>query len=294
MTTKGILVFARNNSQIDYVMQAYHLAKRASKHLNLPTTIVTDSSEYLKSKYSDWNTVFDRVISIVWDEKDLKEDTTFPKTEEHSLKRYYDGTLSQKRLEFKNETRTLSYELTPYDETIVLDTDFLIANNILLNCFKQQNDFLLYKDAYDLSGFRVSPEFKRISDVGIDFYWATAVFFRKTPVNKVFFNLLQHVQENYSHYISIFQMTHYVYRNDHAFSIAVHIMNGYQKGNFAAPMPGMLYFTLDKDIILEIKDDEFLFLVEKEKFAGQYTMVRTKDINVHAMNKFSLNRIFSE
>ena len=52
-TNKGILVFARNNAQIDYCKQAYFLAKRAREYLDVPTSIVTDSTEYLLSTYPD-------------------------------------------------------------------------------------------------------------------------------------------------------------------------------------------------------------------------------------------------
>ena len=48
MKNKGALIFARNNEQVDYLKQAYYLAKRITKYLNLPTTVVTDSVEYLK------------------------------------------------------------------------------------------------------------------------------------------------------------------------------------------------------------------------------------------------------
>jgi len=40
--TKGILVFAYNNADIDYVKQAAFLAGRSKEFLNLPFSIVTD------------------------------------------------------------------------------------------------------------------------------------------------------------------------------------------------------------------------------------------------------------
>ena len=45
--SKGALVFARNNAQVDYVKQAHFLAKRIKKYLNIGTTVVTDSKDYL-------------------------------------------------------------------------------------------------------------------------------------------------------------------------------------------------------------------------------------------------------
>ena len=48
----------------------------------------------------------------------------------------------------------------------------------------------------------------------------------------MFFDLIKHIEENYIHYRNMYQFKTSVYRNDFAFSIAVHIMNGYQTGNF--------------------------------------------------------------
>jgi len=279
--TKGVLVFARNNSQIDYVKQAYYMATRVQKFLNIPVSIVTDNSDYLKKTFSDYKSVFDKII-----------DTGF--TDTYTLKRYNDGTLAGRQLEFKNDTRTLAYNLTPYDETLLLDSDFLVNNDVLNNCFSSNKDFLIYKDAYDLANFRDYSEFDYVSDTSVPFYWATCVFFRKTVSNKIFFDLLQHIQQNWFHYNSIFQINSSVYRNDHAFSIAIHIMNGYQQGTFAGKMPGKLFYTTDKDILHEINDRTFLFLIEKENYLGEYTPIRFKNHNIHVMNKFSLGRIIDK
>lgn len=279
--TKGVLLFARNNSQVDYVKQAYSLAFRISKYLSLPTTLVTDNLDYLKSAYSDYESVFDSVIILDY-------------TNNYTLKRYHDGTLAQKRLEFKNDTRPLAYDLSPYDETLLLDTDIVIADKNFLQCFDQSKDFLIYKDAYDLANFRNYKEFEYISDTSVDFYWATCIFFRKTFENKIFFDLVKHVQENWQHYNSIFQINSNVYRNDHAFSLAIHIMNGYQSGDFAGKMPGKLFYTTDKDELVKLNDDKFLFLIEKENHIGEYTAIKFKRNTVHVMNKFSLNRIIDK
>lgn len=279
--TQGVLIFARNNSQIDYVKQAYFLATRISKYMSLPVSIATDCIDYLKNSFPNYDTVFDKIIELPW-------------LETANLRRYHDGTLSGKQLQFKNDSRSQAFDLTPYDETLLLDSDFIVSNNVLLQAFRQSKDLLLYKTGYDLANFRDCSEFEYISDAGVDFYWATAVFFRKTLENKIFFDLIKHIQENWMHYNSIFQINSNLFRNDFAFSIAVHIMNGYQQGDFAGNMPGKLFYTIDRDLLFEIKEDSFLVLVEKEKYLGEYTPIRFQGNNLHVMNKFSLNRIIGE
>ena len=275
---KGVLIFARNNAQIDYIKQAHFLAKRIKEYLDLPTTIVTDSIDYLKNAYKDYKTVFDQVIEV-------------PLTTSLSRKRYYDGTNVFKQLEFKNDLRTSAYDLTTYEETLMLDSDYIVSNDLFKNCFTQDHDFLIFKEAHDLSGFRDNAQFVHISDTSVDFYWATCVFFRKTKANKIFFDLTKHIQENWQHYNSIFQINRRTFRNDWVFSIAIHIMNGYQRGDFSHTMPGTMYFTTDKDILWELKDDNFLFLIQKENYLGEYTPLKVKGSSVHVINKFSLNRI---
>ena len=131
MRSKGALIFARNNAQVDYIKQAHYLAKRITKYLGIPTTIVTDSIEYMKETYTDYDTVFDQVIEV-------------PFARALSEKRYFDGSGVYKQLEFKNDLRTQAYELSPYDETILLDSDYIIANDVLTHCFEQDSNFLIY------------------------------------------------------------------------------------------------------------------------------------------------------
>jgi hypothetical protein len=272
--SKGVLLFAFNNESVNYIKQANFLASRIRKYLNLPTSIVTDVS--IATKYPNYVANFDKII--------------FLSPENMSTKRYQDGALYKTKLNFKNAGRELSYELSPYEETLVMDTDYIIASNTLSNCFVQHKDLLLYKDAVHLGIYSDTPEFKTISDTSVDFYWATVIFFRKTELNKIFFDLVKHIKENYWHYRSVFQFSNTTYRNDFAFSIAAHIMNGYQQGNFIGKMPGTKFYTIDRDVLVDITDNTFKFLVEKENRLGEYTLAQIKDNDIHIMNKFSLER----
>lgn len=291
---KGVLVYARNNSQVDYIKQSVFLAERAKSFLNLPTSIVTDCPDFLKDRYPNWHTIFDRVISIVWNEENLSENTVLSRTENHPLKKYHDGSLVEKKLEWKNEGRPSAYDVSPYKETLLLDSDIIISNDQWSKCFDQKHDFLIYDQCYELLDLDREGIFTRISDTSVDFYWASAVFFRKTEKNRVFFELVKHIQENWQHYCSIFQVNTPYYRNDYAFSIAIHIMNGYETANFAHNLPGKLYFVTDKSILWQILDESLLFLLEKPRYVGEYTPLRIKNANVHCMNKFSLNRCIDE
>ena len=99
--SKGIVVLAQNNNTDNYVDQACLLAMSLKVHnSNTPISIITNDkvpSEYTK--------LFDKIISIPFN--DAAEDA-----------------------EWKVENRWKIYHASPYDETIVMDTDMLVLQNI--------------------------------------------------------------------------------------------------------------------------------------------------------------------
>ena len=277
--SKGVFLFAKNNGQLDYVKQAVFLARRIKKYLNVPVSLATDSPVYLEQTYGTDD--FDKVIKLDY-------------TEEGNMRYFYDGALSKKSAGFKNANRASAYELSPYDETLLLDTDYIISNNLLASVFESDADFMIYKKSSDISQARNEDEFQKIDDVSVDFYWATVVFFKKTETNKKFFDLVKHIEDEWHHYRRTYQIKSHLFRNDFAFSIAIHIMNGFAQGSFAEELPGTMFYTADKDILWQMKNDEMMFLIEKENYTGEYTSIRTKGLTIHVMNKFSLTRMIDE
>mgnify|MGYP000060347704 CR=1 FL=1 len=277
--SKGVFLIARNNIHIDYVKQSVFLAKRIKQYLELPVTIATDSVDYLESAFGTDD--FDKVIGL-------------EHVEESNSRYFFDGTLSKKTASFKNANRASVYDLSPYDETLLMDTDYIVSNSLLKSAFTSTADFLIYKKSNDVAKVRDESEFSKISDTSIDFYWATVVFFRKTATNKIFFDLIKHIEEEYNHYRRVYQITSPLFRNDFAFSIAIHIMNGFQSGDFAQQLPGSMLYTTDKDILWQLNNDKMMFLVQKKDYLGEYTAIKTLGQNIHVMNKISLNRIIDK
>jgi hypothetical protein len=232
-----------------------------------------------------------KIRDDIWEDTRERE-VVFESTPQY--RRYFDGSLSFKRLKFKNDIRIKSFELSPYNETLVIDCDYYINNDNLKYCWEQPHDFLIFKESKDLTGYRHDPRLHTVSDKGVDFYWATVFFFKKNKNTETFFNLLGHIQDNWNYYRHVYQIEHSLYRNDYAYSIGIHIMNGYQKGTWAHSLPGSLYYTTDRDLLLEYNETEMKFLLEKEKHRGEYTLIKTNSLNVHVMNKFSLIRLLDQ
>lgn len=280
--SNGILLFAHNNSQIDYSNMAYIAAKFAKKNLKVPVSLVTDSGtlNWLENNNILAKNEFDKII--------LTDDL---KIKEIHNRRFYDGSLSYKKANFKNNYRAMAYDLTPYSNTLVIDVDFLVVNDNLSSIWDSNSDFMINKKSVDLSKTRSTFEFERISDTGIDFFWATAFFFRKTYWTKTFFDLCQHIVENYNYYRFVYQINEPLLRNDYVFSIAIHIMNGFSNKTCPPPLPATIYYCLDKDELIKVKNStSFLFLIEKKDHLGEYVLTKTENLNIHIMNKFSINR----
>ena len=278
--TRGALIFAQNNSDIDYVQIAIFSAKQVKKHLKIPVTLVTENREYFLATYPEDLSLFDNIIDV--------------NSELSQKKQFNDGSLTSKMLYWKNFSRSDCYNISPYDETIVIDADFIINSDILSRVWNAPTDFAIYKTSYDLARWRDSKAFKYINQTSAPFYWATVFYFRKSEITNAFFTLVQHIRQNWQYYKSLYSIDSETFRNDFAFSIAIHIFNGGTDGVFATPLPGKLYYTMDKDVLVSVKDNSMKFLVEKQQVHGDYTLLTTSNLDVHVMNKYSLARFINE
>jgi hypothetical protein len=142
-----------------------------------------------------------------------------------------------------------------------------------------------------VSPFRTTTEFERIVDTGIDFYWATCVFFRKSTESRLFFDLTKHIQENWNHYRITYGITTSLFRNDFVFSIAAHMLNGFSSNNYVSKFPGTLFFTTDRDHILSLDETTAIFLFTDINNSTNTAAARVEKSNVHIMNKYNFDRI---
>lgn len=271
--TRGVLIFAQNNVEVDYAKISLFAAERVKQYLDVPVTLVTDSREWLLKSQPSAEHVFDTFVDV------------YSNTEQ--TKKFYDGALSSRVLNWKNLSRSDCYDLSPYDETLVIDSDYIISSNNLSNIWNNSQDFLIYKDSFDLAQWRDVRSFKYLNQYSIPFYWATAFYFKKTSVNQSFFDIIKHIKNNWSYYKALYTIDSSVFRNDFAFSIAIHMMGG---ENFATSLPGKMNYILDKDLLIDIADEKLKFLVEKNGYVGEYTAAKTAGLDVHVMNKYSLTR----
>lgn len=273
--TTGALIFAQNTVGVDYVKLSIFCAKRVKQFLNIPVSLATDSVNWLDF-YPEHKDVFDKIIPITGS-------TT-------QVKRFYDGSIAHQTAEWKNLTRYQAFDITPYDRTLVLDSDYIINSKTLLKALDNDYPFQIYRKSFDLAGWRDTSCFQRINPYSVPFYWGTVFIFEKTPATSALFDLIEYIKDNWEYFCIIYKIDGSTFRNDFAFSIAIHIMNGQTEGDFAQELPGLMTYILDKDLLVTIKDNKMKFLVEKAHYHGEYTLVSTNDTDVHIMNKQSLTR----
>ena len=268
---RGVVLFAFNNASVDYIKQAIYCAKRVKKYLQLPVQVITDDVDHIKTF-----PFYEKYVDIV----------TYQPAPLATTKTFNNGLYTSKKLQWKNSARNNAYELSVFDNTLVIDTDLLVSNNKLLSCFDTSEDFMI-ANHYNLVNNKTEHSFNRISDKTISMYWATILYFTKSDTAKTVFDLVSHIKENYTYYRTVYDIVETKFRNDFAFSIAVHMMRGFENSTqWPKQLPSDMWVSTDKDILINITDNTIKLLSHK---SYDYLPVNLKDATVHVMNKFSLN-----
>lgn len=283
--TRGIVLFAVNNSKINYVQLAV-VASKFIKH-NMPGTDIclisdTASIQYWESSTGDQlscHFTFVKKIPETFQER-------FSNSRQYRDTRYYKVQDS-----FRNESRPLVYELSPFDETLLLDADYLIMSDSLSAVWGNSEDFMINERATNLLHGALAPAEIRLNPLGIKMYWATAIYFKKCERAALLFSLVEHIKDNWAFYKLTYSLEGGLYRNDFAFSIALHILNGLvETPTSVASLPDDCILTaLDTDQFFKIHSpSEVSFFANDQNESWKFYVSRIKGVNVHCMNKISL------
>jgi len=244
----GALIFACNNEQIDYVAMAKWSAKNIERHLGIPTHIVTDSIEGTNTRY------FSDVGTVTW----------------HNL------------------NRMDAYSLSPWDRTLVLDADYVVASNQLTSLLDVDQDFLAHRWAYDVTRCNTFDGLNYFGNNRMPMWWATVMMFRKSKHAELIFDSMQMIRNNWTHYRNLYKNTNATYRNDHALSIALGIVNGHTLDH--ADIPWALASLTPEHKLTQIDQDYYrVDFVNGENKPRWITL--TQDF--HAMGKQQLGEIIA-
>lgn len=261
--SKGVVIFAYN-SKLDYVSIATIAARLVKKHMGLPVTLITDTENV---DYS----VFDHVI--------IQQSNS-------RGERVFKFTNHSERVVWHNQNRSSAYELSPYDQTLLIDADYLMFNNSLLSLFSTNLEFACYDRVHEVTGWTSLQNGARVGNPGIHMQWATVVYFTKCPLAESIFGFMQTVKENYTYYSSLYNFSTELFRNDYTLSIALQTLTGYNQSNFTA-IPGNLISSNTSVEIAEVRPNGEIVFAWTQK-SGQRQITKLKGANIHIMNKASI------
>ena len=276
--TRGVLIFAHNSRDIDYALMAIAAGGLAKKNLNVPVSLVTDAPtiEWMKSvgTYDQAAAIFESIIEV---DKPITD----------NQRTLNDGNQS-KTVPFVNANRASVWDLTPYDRTLLIDSDYLVLSDTLNEYWDVDQDVMIgvaMKDIHyqDRSGYHD----RYISDTAPHLYWATTVMFTKNATSQLFFDLVNTIRNNYSYFGNMYGFDTRQFRNDIAFSIAKHIMDGFVT-NTAGSLPPV-FTAIDKDILISVNDTKLTFLINTN-LDSNYCATTVQGHDIHVMNKQSLIR----
>ena len=280
--TKGVCFFAYNNESIDYIELAILAAAQAKRHLDLPITVITDSGTYkwLKTKPDGVAQAKKFIDNIVITDDELKP----------NRRKHWDSPWSSFNAPFLNGNKHKIWEYSPYDQTLLLDIDYMIRGDSLLHSFDHYTGPAMFDNAISLRNELPGPRERFLFDAGIPMWWSTVVYFDRTDVSKTFFDLWAHVADNYEFYQYLYNFPGKLFRTDYCVSIAVHILNGMTAGDTVNSLPGFLLNMDQKDDIVEVRNRDWIMLSNDTAKQWENIVVKVTDQDMHCMNKRAILR----
>lgn len=276
--SRGIVILANNTPEFNYAKIACKSSEFVKANLKKfdEIALLTDPKTYDDNK-EIIDSSFDRVI--INKEKQKVNIRLFKDTSNNVIKD-----------EWNNLGRSSVYELSPYDETLVIDCDYFVMSNVLDGVWGSQNDFMINAKFVDLAG-RQDERMIYVDEFTIPMYWATVFYFKKSEYANTLFTLISHIKEHYKYYCLLYNCPSGMYRNDFVFSIALHILNG----NVANKTPSLpmeyLNNSFDLDDIYEFRSyNEVVMMFAKKTNTTEFLLGKISNMDIHIMNKAAILR----
>ena len=282
---KGVLLIAYNNGKIDYEKLAIVAASNVKRHMkNNHVTLLTDLNTYnalqIELTMDQLADTFDHIIV-----EDIEH--------ERNTRMHRDSPWTEFSTQFNNKNKHSIFQKSPYEQTLMIDVDYIVGNNSLDTIFDTNYELAMYKDAVSVRNYKPRIWEQKLHPDGIDMWWSTVVYWRNdSEVAKLFFGIWQHVKQNYQYYKWLYKFPGVLFRTDYAASIAVHILNGHDTGNIVSELPGkVMRFSEQIDDIVEFKSiSDYVLLCPDPKELWKNICSRVSNENIHLMNKMAILR----
>ena len=280
---QGVCFFVYNNNQLDYVDLLMLAARYVKEYLKLPVCMITDNGTYNWMLESQSESDIDTYIDYIKITNDQFKDN--PRT-------HRDSPWSEFTAQFQNSNKHKIWEYSPFEQTLLMDTDYIVKNDFLLQSFNNPG-VSMYNNAVSTRNDPPHRNEVLLYPSGIKMWWSTVVYFDRSEFSKMFFDLWDHVADNYEFYQFLYNFPGGLFRTDYCVSIAVHILNGMEESttidNFD-DMP-MHYISQDDDII-DINDkQDWICLGCDQKEKWKNILIKHSNLDLHVMNKRALLRM---
>lgn len=285
---KGVCFFAYNNDQLDYVKMALAAGKYVKKNLKLPVCLITDegSESWLEESHSK------AIIKEVFDYIVITNDVM-----KKNRRRHFDSPWTEFAAQFNNSNKHKIYEYSPFEQTLLLDIDYIVKTDTLLKYFDNERPVCMFDNATTLRNELPALDERFLYDAGIKMWWSTVVYFNRSDFSKLFFDTWAHVADNYEFYQYLYNFPSKLFRTDYCVSIAVHILAGMQDtqeylGNF--DNTALVNMSQKDDIIKVQNANEWIMLAHNQKEVWENILVKVQNQDIHVMNKRAFDRVLPE
>lgn len=259
----GAVIFAFNNGTTDYAKIAAWNARRVNQWLDLPVTLITDQAVDPGP--------FDQVIqcsptvtgSMRSDHRDVQKSPWY------------------------NWDRCDAFDFTPYDRTLLLDADYVVNSRDLLACIHGTGHFLYHTRAWDLARATLLHDLNSFGRFALPMTWATVVIFSQDTDTAHVFQCWRMIRDHWQHYRNLYGITDTVFRNDHALTIALSIVEGHVWPKSSIPWH---LATVMPDTGLEYDHDDHTWTLRYQDNRLGVSRQILRDRDFHAMNKIDLER----
>ena len=261
--TTGALIFAFNNEKTDYVAMAAWSARNIHRHLDIPVAVVTNDENH------DELSAFDQVI--------------FSESESGGSRNFEDY---QATVTWHNASRPDAYDLTPWDNTLLLDADYVVASDQLRHACTNGRDLQAFSRSTDVHNNQNLDQF---GNPAMSMHWATVVQFRKCIQAQHTFDCMNMIKQNWQHYRDIYHIHNSTYRNDYSLSIAINIVNGHMPHTSNHSIHGSLLNVYPGDTLTQLHEDCYRVAWTDSNSKKHQADLANQDL--HAMGKRDLEVI---
>jgi len=291
--SRGFLYYAHNNEAINYVKLAICSALTGKHQLKEFNAMLVTNKDSMKSlggrEMALLESLFDEVIF----------DDDYNKDSSDNMRVNVNGTQRTRVQPWHNITRMNAYEDSIYEETIMIDVDFLFQDANLEKLWGSISPVMMNKHIIPVvsesdgknSGWNSS---EMIGNFTIPMYWATVVYFNRSSFSKEYFDIISHIKNNYFYYQRLYQVEDNNYRNDYSFSMALSIANGSVPLGKEWEIPYKFVLTTHRDMVHRVSLGKTKIIVDTMNQKSPKQIFNVEKISIHCMNKLGLMEVYED